>query len=253
MKKIIAIINQKGGVGKTTSAIAISAGLAKLNHKVLLIDMDAQCNATLTMLKTQAIETTMHDVLISQKPIADAIQRCEKFDFIASSPAMANADAELAQNRKAYRLKECLISIQDQYDYIILDTPPSLGIITANALTACTDVIIPTQTDTYSLQGIGQLMRTVQSVRSVTNNDLRILGILVVRYNGRTVLGRHISGELKQIAEQINTRIIGSVRECVAVREAQAAYTDVFSYDHHCTAARDYMQIIKDIAKGGNA
>ena len=154
---ILAVINQKGGVGKSTTAHAIGAGLALKGFKTLYIDLDAQGNLSYTA-GAESLNITILEVLQKKADITQAIQHTQQGDIVASTPALAGADIIITATGKEYRLKEALKPISGLYDYCIIDTPPALGILTINALTACSGAIIPTQADIYSLQGIGQLL-----------------------------------------------------------------------------------------------
>ena len=164
MSKTLAIINQKGGVGKSTTALMLAAGLSLKGFSVLSIDLDAQSNLTYTAgAKTDG--ATALGVLTGEIKAGDAVQHTESGDIIPASKALAGADAFITDTGKEYRLKEALEPVAGQYDYIIVDTPPALGILTINALTACNSVIIPAQADIYSLQGIEQLAETMKPVK----------------------------------------------------------------------------------------
>ena len=166
MLKSYAIINQKGGVGKSTTAEALGAGLTLKGYKVLFIDLDAQGNLTYTLGANSKGYNSL-DVLTQEATAEAAIQHTDRGDIIPSTPALAGADTAITSTGKEYRLKEALEPLKKSYDFIVIDTPPALGILTINALTACTGAVIPAQADIYSLQGISQLNQTIETVRGI--------------------------------------------------------------------------------------
>jgi chromosome partitioning protein len=247
MKEILAIINQKGGVGKSTTAAAIGAGLILKGHKVLYIDLDAQGNLTFNMGIGAAAISSL-EVLTGTAPAREAIRRTASGDIIPASPALAGADSIITATGKEYRLKEALEPLHSLYDYIVIDTPPALGILTVNALTACTGAIIPAQADAYSLQGIAMLGQTVDTVRKYCNRALTIKGIVLTRYNSRAVLSRDMAELISQTATQLHTKLYTStIRECTALKEAQAVQQDIFTYAPRSNAATDYKALVAEI------
>lgn len=248
--QIIAIANQKGGVAKTTTTLAIGAGLARKGYKVLFVDLDAQTNLSYVMEAdaTGLTGLTSLDVMEGRSSAADAIQHTRHGDIIAASPALAGADAALTQVGKEYRLKEALEVLSPLYDFILLDTPPALGILTVNALTACNGCIIPAQADIYSLQGISQLYNTLQTVKKYCNPSLNVLGILLTRFNARAIISREAAEMIAQAADQMGSRLYTArIRECTAIKEAQACREDIFTYAPHSNAAADYAALIDEI------
>lgn len=248
--KTITIINQKGGVGKSTTAHTLAVGLAKLHKKrVLLIDLDAQGNISYTLGASKETPS-IYELLTDTATIKEAIQHRGGIDFISSSSALSVLDMTLKDTGKEFKLKEALAPLASSYDFIIIDTPPALGIITINALTASSDVIIPAQADIYSIQGIGQLKGTMDKVKKYCNNDLSIMGILLTRYNKRSNLTRDITDLITNTAKQLNTRVFNStIREGVAVKEAQASKKDLFEYAPKSNPALDYKELVKEVIK----
>ncbi|MCL2433195.1 MAG: ParA family protein [Clostridia bacterium] len=239
--KTVAIINQKGGVGKSTTALSIGAGLVLRGKTVLFIDLDAQANLSHT-LRAQPGPTAMD--LLTGTPAAEIIQN----NLIPASPELAAADTTITQTGKEYRLKEALEQLSIAYDYAIIDTPPALGILTINALTASDGVIIPAQADIYSLQGISQLYGTVETVRRYCNPGLKVMGILLTRYNSRAVIGREAAEMIEDTAAQLNTRVYAArVRECTAIKESQAVRENIFKYAPKSNAAFDYAAVVEEI------
>jgi chromosome partitioning protein len=252
MKECIAVINQKGGVGKSTTAFALGAGLILKGYKVLFIDLDAQGNLSYNM-NSQNKAITSLEVLTGTATAQEAIVGTATGDLIPASPALASADALITATGKEYRLKEAIEALKASYDYIILDTPPALGILTVNALTACNSVIIPAQADTFSLQGIGQLSQTIQTVKKYCNPTLSIKGIVVTRYNSRAVLTRDMTELLDDTARQLNTKLYKTkIRECIAIKEAQASQQDIYSYSPKSNATADYTNLVEEILEKEN-
>lgn len=242
-----AIINQKGGVGKSTTALAIGAGLQLKGYTVLYIDLDAQGNLSYTL---RAATQGYNAMGVLQRPetAKQEIQHTPNGDVIASSPALAGADTILTETGKEYRLKEALEGVSGGYDYCIIDTPPALGILTINALTACRGAIIPAQADIYSLQGISQLSSTVQTVKKYCNPALSIMGIVLTRYSSRSVISREVTELIEQTAGQLQTKLYkAKIRECTALKEAQAIKQSIFEYAPRSNATADYKALVSEI------
>lgn len=249
--KTIAIINQKGGVGKSTTALALGAGLQLRGNRVLFIDLDAQGNLSHTM-KAQTKGYNAMGVMQYPYIIREEIQHTKSGDILASSGLLSGADLIINQTGKEYRLKEALSTIENLYDFAIIDTPPALGVLTVNALTACNGAIIPAQADIYSLQGINQLSTTVATVRRYCNRDLKILGIVLTRYNARAVISREVAETVEQVARGLKTKLYNTkIRECTAIKEAQASRQDIYTYAPRCNAAVDYNKLIDEILSEG--
>ena len=247
MEEIIAVINQKSGVGKSTTAQAIGQGLTLKGYKVLFVDLDAQGNLSYS-LDAQASNKTVLEVLTGQMQAKDIIQHTETGDIMSSSLQLSGADLMLTEMGKEYRLKEALEPIKSKYDYIIIDTPPALGILTVNALTACTGVIIPAQADIYSLQGIGQLNSTLEAVRKYCNNSFTLKGIVLTRFNKRAVLSRDVADLLEETAKTLKTKLYKThIREAVAIKEAQIQKACLFTYAPKSNASIDYMNLINEV------
>lgn len=246
MKEIIAVINQKGGVGKSTTVFALGEGLILKGYKVLFIDLDAQGNLSYAM-KSNNEYGNSFDILNGDLE-NNFIQSTDSGDLICSSPKLATADISLTSTGKEYKLKESLNSFVNTYDYIIIDTPPALGILTINALTAATSVIIPAQTDIYSIQGIGQLYKTIQAVKRYTNSNLKIKGILLTRYNSRSVLSRELKQMIENTAKELETIVFNTkIREGIAIKESQAMRKGIFEYAPKSNPAQDYQLFVNEI------
>lgn len=248
--KVITITNQKGGTGKTTTAHALMSGLTKKKYKVLAVDLDPQCNLSF-ILQADPEKPTALGILTGEAKIKDAIQTTSIGDFISSSKRLANAETLLEGVGREYKLKKALAPIKDKYDYILIDTPPALGILTLNALTACNSVIIPAVADIFSLQGIERLSETIEPVKEYTNKDIYIEGILLTKYTGdRTTLNRNIREIAEQTASKLHTRLYKTaIREAVAVREAQTCLQDIFTYAPKSKPAEDYKHFIDEFLK----
>ena len=251
MARIISIINQKGGVGKSTTAEALLAGLTLKGYKTLAVDLDAQGNLTYATGANSQGATSL-GVLAREVDAGDAIQHTPSGDIIPSNKALAGADAFITDTGKEYRLKEALESVASEYDYIIIDTPPALSILTINALTASNSVIIPAQADIYSLQGIEQLAETIQPVKRYCNPTLSIEGILLTRYSKRSILGQEVAGLARQIAQRLNTKVFDTtIREAIAIKEAQISQQSLFSYAPKAPVTDDYRAFIEEVIGKG--
>lgn len=247
--EVIAVINQKGGVGKSTTAHAIGAGLTLKGYRVLYVDLDAQGNLSYTLRADTNGLTAME--LLQGRNTQAAIQRTAQGDIIASSPSLAGADTIITAVGKEYRLREALEPLGGLYDYCIIDTPPALGILTINALTACNGAIIPAQADIYSLQGISQLHTTIETVKQYCNPVLTIKGIVLTRYNSRAIISREVADMIEQTAGQLQTKLYkAKIRECTAIKEAQATQQDIYSYAPRSNATADYTALIAEILGG---
>ena len=246
--KIITVTNQKGGTAKTTTTAALMAGLTKRGYKVLAVDLDPQCNLSF-ILKADSSKPTALGILTGEAKTKDAIQQSSNGDFIASSKRLSNAEKLLDSVGREYQLKKALESVKADYDYILIDTPPALSVLTLNALTACNSVIIPALADVFSLQGITQLSETIEPIKEYTNKDIYIEGILLTRYSGdRTTLNRNIKGIAKKTAEKLNTKLFSSViREAVAIREAQTSLQSIFDYAPKASVTADYDNFISEL------
>lgn len=260
--KTIAIINQKGGVGKSTTAAAIGTGFILKGKRVLFVDLDAQGNISHT-LRANLNGSGVIAALYEPDTVADTIQELPSaaitgghdragaataYSVIASTPKLSAADTLIDGVGKEYRLKEALEHCSGNYDYCIIDTPPALGILTINALTAADSIVIPAQADIYSLQGISQLNSTIQTVKKYCNPELEISGIVLTRYNGRAIISREFRRLIGSITEELNTKLYATfIRECIAIKEAQAARECIYTYAPRSNAAADYKALQDEI------
>lgn len=244
--EVIAIVNRKGGVGKTCTCQALGAGLIRKGYRVLYVDLDSQTNLSYGLgARTDGLNSM--DVLTGDATAQEAIQHTQQGDVIAGSETLAGADATIKDTGKEYRLREALEDLSGTYDYCIVDTPAALGTLTVNALTAANSVIIPVQAEIYSLQGIGQLYQSIEAVKKYCNHDLYIRGILITRYNGRAIISRDMQSNLEEAAAQLKTSLYGTpIRECVSIKEAQASQQDIYSYAPRSNAAKDYEAFVEE-------
>lgn len=244
---IIAIVSRKGGVGKTATALALGSGLQKKRKSVLFIDLDSQYNLT-SGVGADPGAVNAFDLLVNNASVSDAIQKTKQCDIIAGSELLSGADAAISTTGKEYRLKESIESLN--YDFCIIDTPAQLGILTINALTAANNVIIPAQADIDSLQGIAQLNNSIEAVKKYCNRDLQVSGILITRYNNRSIINRDMRKNLESVAQQINTHVFTDpIRECTAMKESKAMQTNIFDYAPKSNAAIDYESFINEFLK----
>ncbi len=249
MGKIIAFANQKGGVGKTTSAVNIAASVGILGKKVLLIDIDPQGNTTSGVgINKKNLKATSYEILIGEIEAEKAIVATEfkNLSVIPSNISLAGAEFDLYQlEDREYRLKEQLKSIRDNYDYIFIDCPPSLGMITVNALAAADAVIIPMQCEYYALEGLSQLMLTIRKIKQLCNPELEICGILITMFNGRLILTMQVISELKKYYSDklFKTPISRNVR----LSEAPSFGTPVYYHDKSSKGAKEYLDVAKEL------
>ena len=244
--KVISVSTQKGGVGKTTTAQALGQGLAKRGHTVLMIDLDGQQAGLTSIMGASISGRTSYDVLKGECPISEAIQHTEQGDIVARSPKLEQIDTEI-RARKEDRLRIALETLKD-YDWVIIDTPPASGVLVDNALTAADGVIIPTVADVMGLYALEQFVKTISDIRKYTNPDLKILGILITRYNSRTTLTKQIVETLEARAENLGTVVYeAKIRECIAIKEDQASQTNLFDRSTKYNSVQDYSELIDEL------
>ena len=252
--RVITVANQKGGVGKTTTAQAMTAGLSH-SGKVLAVDLDPQGNLSAACGAVCYNVPTVYELLKQEVTAREAVQHIGGYDIIPANIMLAGAEQEIiAQTGKEHRLKEALAAVVNDYDYVIIDTPPSLGVLTVNAFTASTDIIIPTTAGIFATAGINQLYGTVQSVQRYCNPSVKIAGILFTRFNPRANISRQIRDLTEQLSGQIAAPIFKTyIRTAVVIEEAQASKKDIFSYAENSNVALDYTNFIEEFLKGGIA
>lgn len=250
MGKIISFSNQKGGVGKTTSAVNVAASLGILGHKALLIDLDPQGNATSGVgVAKKNLKYSIYDVLVGNVTAAEAIihTEYENLDIIATNIALAGAEYDLYQGNGAERvMKNALEPIKDNYDYIIIDCPPSLSMLTVNAMVASDGVIIPMQCEFYALEGLSQLTYTINRIKSKFNPNLNITGILITMYNSRLLLSLQVMNEMKK---HYNDKLFSTqISRGVKVSEAPGFGCPVYYHDKRCKGTNEYLAVAKELA-----
>ena len=246
---MIALANQKGGVGKTTTSINLGACLADLHQRVLLIDLDPQGNATSGLgIDKRQIGQNVYDVLINDVPLKDVITKSSHpgLDIVPTTIALSGAEVELTSlMARETRLKDAFGDVSDHYDFILIDCPPSLGLLTINAFTAANSILIPVQSEYYALEGLSQLMNTIQLVRKHFNKGLKIEGVLLTMYDRRTKLGKQVNAEVqKYFGSQVYHTI---VPRNVRLSEAPSHGEAIVDYDRHSTGAQVYRQLAKEV------
>ena len=248
MAKIIAIANQKGGVGKTTTAINLSTCVAERGKKVLLIDIDPQGNATSGLGAKKIDDKSVYDVLVNETPIADVIRPTvvKNLRICQSSINLAGAEVELVPlMSRETRLKNALEAVEEDFDYIFMDCPPSLGLITLNAFAAADSVLVPIQCEYYALEGLGQLVNTIRLVQKNLNKDLEIEGVVMTMYDSRTKLSLQVSQEVKKY---FDTKVFSTViPRNIRLSEAPSHGLPISMYDPLSKGARTYKKLAKEL------
>ena len=251
MAKIISIVNQKGGVGKTTTCVSLTAALAEQKKRVLLCDFDPQANSTSGMGVDKTVSKGVYEVLVSDIPAAEAVAHTRFGDVLPSNKALAGAGIELiGMENREYLLRDALETLRPQYDYIFIDCPPSLELLTLNALCASNSILVPVQGEYFALEGLSDLMNTVRIVRRSLNPRLELEGVLLTMFDGRTNLAM-------QVAEEVKHYFPGKVYATVIPRnvrlsEAPSHGKPITSYDRSCRGAEAYVQLAQEFLKRNN-
>lgn len=248
MAKVITFTNQKGGVGKTTSSSALIAGLANKGYRVLGIDLDPQGNLGFYFGIDIENSKTIYEAMKKQSDLDEVIQTSDKVDIVPSNILLSGAELEFNKSGREFMVKDLIARVKDRYDYIIIDTPPSLNVLTVNAYVASDFLIIPMVPEILSLLGVSQLKETVDAVSRFYNPNLKVLGVLLTKYNARTILTREVEDMANQIAKQLDARVFNSkVRAAIAVAESPAHGMSIMEYAPDSTTARDYRQFVLEL------
>ena len=245
--KIVAIANQKGGVGKTTTAVNLSSCVAALGKRVLIVDLDPQGNTTTGYgIPKRSVEKGTYEILIGEARASEAIRKTEyRTDVIGSNTRLAGASLEMIDlPARESRLRKALAEVQKDYDFIFIDAPPSLGLITINAFAAANQVLIPIQCEFYALEGLSQLVKTISLIKKHINKDLEVEGVVLTMYDGRTNLSIQVVEEVKRFfAEKVHRAVIP---RNVRLGEAPSHGKPITVYDPKCAGAEAYMDLAKE-------
>ena len=246
MSKVIAITNHKGGVGKTTSSINIGAGLSKLGKQVLLVDLDPQANLSQS-LGIREPSVTIYGAIRGEYTL-QTVNVDKRLDVIPSTLDLSGAEIELSsETGREYILRELLETVKNGYDYTIIDSPPSLGLLTVNALTSADEILIPLQAQYLALQGLTKLLEIVDKIQKRLNKGLHIGGVFITQYDSRKILNRNVVETIQEHFKQ--TVFSTQIRDNVALAEAPTQGIDIFRYSPKSYGAQDYMALCKEIVK----
>lgn len=246
---VLSVTNQKGGVGKTTTSINLAAALAQKGLRTLLVDLDPQGNATLSFVEPDIIQRSVYELLVDpQVQAADAIVRTplENLDVIGSRISLAKAEAKMiGEFDSHFRLKDKLARVREEYDYVVIDTPPTLGILTVNSLVAATHLLVPIQSSYYALEGTDDLLDTYEKIRARPNPDLKFLGVVITIDDKRTILARDIRKQIRTVFgdKVFRTTITKSVR----LEESPAYKQSIFTFSPTSTGAAEYYSLSEEV------
>ena len=250
--KVICVTNQKGGVGKTTTAVNLCFYLAKNKKRVLLVDFDPQGNATSGLgfdkNDTKKLGTTMTEVILGTAEMASCIRptKYKKYDLAPATPELANAEVEIANMSKRFvRLKDAINSVREKYDFVIIDLPPSLSLLTVNGMIASDYLLLPVQTEFYALEGVAQLLETIKLVKKQANPNLKLLGVVATMYDKRTSLSSQVLTEIKKYFKELTFKT--TIPRNVRVAEAPSHGVPVGDYDKFSRGAKAYKDLAKEV------
>lgn len=253
--EIITVTNQKGGVGKTTTSMNLAAGLGKKGKRVLLIDLDPQANSTAGLgIDLHSVEKGVFELIVDKLPIKDVIQStsAENVDIVPSTIQLAGADLHLSMNNEQETkiFRKPLDEVKNKYDYVIMDCPPSLGVINRNGLAIADRVLIPMQAEYYALEGLTQLLSTIMLVKKMFNPDLQIGGLLITMFDSRTNLANDVVAEVNKFfkGQVMKTKIPRNIK----LAEAPSSGQSIFDYDASSIGAKSYLDLTNEVLKWGN-